>query len=33
MKHTLVSLDADGGPELEWRDVTVTKWEPQERKY
>jgi succinate dehydrogenase / fumarate reductase, flavoprotein subunit len=33
MKHTLVSLDADGRPELEWRDVTVTKWEPQERKY
>jgi succinate dehydrogenase / fumarate reductase flavoprotein subunit len=33
MKHTLVSLDDDGRPELEWRDVTVTKWEPQERKY
>jgi succinate dehydrogenase / fumarate reductase flavoprotein subunit len=33
MKHTLVSRDADGRPELEWRDVTVTKWEPQERKY
>jgi succinate dehydrogenase / fumarate reductase flavoprotein subunit len=33
MKHTLVSLDADGRPELEWRDVTVTKWEPQERTY
>jgi succinate dehydrogenase / fumarate reductase, flavoprotein subunit len=32
MKHTLVSL-ADGRPELEWRDVTVTKWQPQERKY
>ena len=32
MKHTLVSLD-DGRPELEWRDVTVTKWQPQERKY
>jgi succinate dehydrogenase / fumarate reductase flavoprotein subunit len=32
MKHTLVSL-VDGRPELEWRDVTVTKWQPQERKY
>jgi hypothetical protein len=33
MKHTLVSLDDDGGTELEWRDVTMTKWQPQERKY
>jgi succinate dehydrogenase / fumarate reductase flavoprotein subunit len=33
MKHTLVSLDADGRPEVGWRDVTVTKWQPQERKY
>jgi succinate dehydrogenase / fumarate reductase, flavoprotein subunit len=32
MKHTLVTLE-DGRPELEWRDVTVTKWQPQERKY
>jgi succinate dehydrogenase / fumarate reductase, flavoprotein subunit len=32
MKHTLVTW-VDGEPELEWRDVTVTKWEPQERKY
>jgi succinate dehydrogenase / fumarate reductase flavoprotein subunit len=33
MKHTLVSLDGDRHPELEWRDVTMTKWQPQERKY
>jgi succinate dehydrogenase / fumarate reductase flavoprotein subunit len=33
MKHTLVSLDDDGRPELGWRDVAVTKWQPQERKY
>ncbi|MFL6028539.1 MAG: FAD-binding protein [Gaiellaceae bacterium] len=33
MKHTLVNLDGDGRPELEWRDVTMTKWQPQERKY
>jgi len=32
MKHTLVSVVA-GAPELEWRDVTVTKWQPQERTY
>jgi succinate dehydrogenase / fumarate reductase flavoprotein subunit len=32
MKHTLVRLQ-DGRPELEWRDVTMTKWQPQERKY
>jgi succinate dehydrogenase / fumarate reductase flavoprotein subunit len=33
MKHTLVSLDDERRPELEWRDVTTTKWQPQERKY
>ena len=33
MKHTLVSLDGEGRPLLEWKPVTVTKWEPQERKY
>jgi succinate dehydrogenase / fumarate reductase flavoprotein subunit len=32
MKHTLVTW-ADGGPRLDWKPVTVTKWEPQERKY
>jgi succinate dehydrogenase/fumarate reductase flavoprotein subunit len=32
MKHTLVSW-VDERPELEWRDVTMTKWQPQERKY
>jgi succinate dehydrogenase / fumarate reductase, flavoprotein subunit len=32
MKHTLVSW-VDGRPQLEWRDVTVTKWQPQERTY
>jgi len=29
----LVDLDDDGRPNLEWRDVTMTKWQPQERKY
>ena len=32
MKHTLVSW-VDDRPQLEWRDVTVTKWQPQERTY
>src|SRR6266545_5005019 len=32
MKHTLVSWVVDR-PQLEWRDVTVTKWQPQERTY
>jgi succinate dehydrogenase / fumarate reductase flavoprotein subunit len=32
MRHTIVTF-ADGRPELDWRPVTVTKWEPQERKY
>jgi succinate dehydrogenase / fumarate reductase flavoprotein subunit len=32
MKHTIVRL-VDGRPELEWRPVTVTHWQPQERKY
>jgi succinate dehydrogenase / fumarate reductase, flavoprotein subunit len=33
MRHTLVDLDSDGVPRLDWRPVTVTKWEPMERKY
>ncbi|MBD0339279.1 MAG: FAD-binding protein, partial [Thermoleophilia bacterium] len=33
MRHTLVDLDADGEPRLDWKPVTVTKWEPMERKY
>jgi succinate dehydrogenase / fumarate reductase flavoprotein subunit len=32
MKHTLVR-SVDGRPQLEWRPVTMTKWQPQERKY
>ncbi len=33
LKHTLVTLDGDGRPQLDWRDVTITKWQPQERTY
>jgi succinate dehydrogenase / fumarate reductase flavoprotein subunit len=32
LKHTLVSVE-DGRPRLDWRPVTMTKWQPQERKY
>src|ERR671936_802114 len=32
MKHTLVRWRG-GAPELDWKPVTVTKWEPTERKY
>jgi succinate dehydrogenase / fumarate reductase flavoprotein subunit len=32
MKHTVVTW-VDGHPRLDWRPVTVTKWQPQERKY
>ncbi len=32
LRHTVVSLNGRG-PELEWRDVTMTKWQPQVRTY
>jgi succinate dehydrogenase / fumarate reductase flavoprotein subunit len=32
MKHTLVRWQ-DGAPVQDWKPVTVTKWEPMERKY
>jgi succinate dehydrogenase / fumarate reductase flavoprotein subunit len=32
MKHTLVSL-VDGELQLDWKPVTTTKWQPEERKY
>jgi succinate dehydrogenase / fumarate reductase flavoprotein subunit len=32
MRHTLVSW-ADGAPKLDWKPVTMTKWQPMERKY
>jgi succinate dehydrogenase / fumarate reductase flavoprotein subunit len=32
MQHTMVSW-VDGGPKLDWKPVTVTKWQPQERMY
>lgn len=33
MRHTMVDLGPDGMPRLDWKPVTVTKWEPMERKY
>jgi succinate dehydrogenase / fumarate reductase flavoprotein subunit len=33
LKHTLVRLDDDGRPQLGWKPVTMTKWQPQERTY
>jgi succinate dehydrogenase / fumarate reductase flavoprotein subunit len=33
LKHTLVTLDDGGTARLDWRPVTITKWQPQERKY
>ncbi len=32
LRHTLVTWEG-GAPELEWRPVTMTKWEPKERTY
>jgi succinate dehydrogenase flavoprotein subunit len=32
LKHTLVSWE-DGRPRLDWRPVTMTKWQPEERTY
>ena len=32
LRHTIVRLE-DGAPKLDWKPVTMTKWQPQERKY
>ena len=32
LKHTIVTW-ADGAPKLDWKPVTMTKWQPEERKY
>jgi len=32
MRHTIVTW-ADGAPKLNWKPVTMTKWQPQERTY
>src|ERR687896_2055130 len=32
LRHTVVTWE-NGGPTLDWRPVTITKWQPEERKY
>jgi len=32
LRHTLVTWE-DGAPSLDWRPVTITKWQPEERRY
>jgi len=32
LRHTIVTLQ-DGAPRLEWKPVTITKWQPMERTY
>jgi succinate dehydrogenase / fumarate reductase flavoprotein subunit len=32
LRHTLVTWE-DEGPKLDWKPVTMTKWQPQERTY
>jgi succinate dehydrogenase / fumarate reductase flavoprotein subunit len=32
LKHTIVHW-ADGKPQLDWKPVTITKWQPEERTY
>jgi succinate dehydrogenase / fumarate reductase, flavoprotein subunit len=32
LRHTLVTWE-NGAPKLDWKPVTVTKWQPEERKY
>jgi succinate dehydrogenase / fumarate reductase flavoprotein subunit len=33
LKHTMTTLDAQGKVQLDWKPVTMTKWQPQERTY
>ena len=32
LRHTVVSWE-DDAPRLDWKPVTITKWQPEERKY
>jgi succinate dehydrogenase / fumarate reductase flavoprotein subunit len=32
LRHTVVTWE-NGGPELDWKPVTMTKWQPKERTY
>jgi succinate dehydrogenase / fumarate reductase flavoprotein subunit len=33
LKHTLTTFGAGGDVQLDWKPVTMTKWQPQERTY
>jgi succinate dehydrogenase / fumarate reductase, flavoprotein subunit len=33
LKHTLTTIGAGGDVQLDWKPVTITKWQPQERTY
>jgi succinate dehydrogenase / fumarate reductase, flavoprotein subunit len=33
LRHTMTTLDAEGKVQLDWKPVTMTKWQPQERTY
>jgi succinate dehydrogenase / fumarate reductase, flavoprotein subunit len=33
LKHTLTTFGPDGEVQLDWKPVTMTKWQPQERTY
>ena len=33
LKHIDISLGADGGPQVSFSPVTITQWQPEERKY
>jgi succinate dehydrogenase / fumarate reductase, flavoprotein subunit len=33
LRHTLTTQAPDGEVQLDWKPVTMTKWQPQERKY
>ena len=33
LKHTLTTFGPEREVQLDWKPVTMTKWQPQERKY
>ena len=33
IKHIVLTAGEDGAPQMSYSDVTMTQWEPQERKY
>jgi succinate dehydrogenase / fumarate reductase flavoprotein subunit len=33
LKHIVISSDGDGGPKVSYSPVTITHWQPEERKY